>query len=514
MSVTNFSNRNIWLSFRKGILTACLACSIQFGFPVNPVNAQEIQVPAADSLLAPEFSRVHSAILDLVYSNPASNAIWSVSLRDSLGNEVIDVDASKMMRLASNSKLFTSAGILAGLGPDFRFETRIYADGYLDEDRWVGDIHIIGAGDPSIDKHFYNDDPLYVFNSLISQIQEAGINSISGSVFNNESLFDDIRYPRGWEWDDLSFYYAPEISALSFNRNCVDLTVRATGRPGDLPEISWFPFNTDYVTFINEQTITPRNLRFNENYARILGTNTILLRSSLPQGYLEKESLTISDPALFFGDSFIKASGQRGLEILGEPILKQNRQNTDSMRLLAVHESEPVSALIQRINRNSDNFYTEMLTKALAAYNLSVQGSTEAGLGLVMEQLETFGIGSGMIRMRDASGMAGANLSSASAVTLLLHNMSESEYAEAYKESLALAGYHGTMQNRFLRSPAMGSVYAKSGFIAGVRTLSGYITSESGNRYTYSFLTNNFITRVAQVDQVHEQFINLIYTEL
>ncbi|MCH8559055.1 MAG: D-alanyl-D-alanine carboxypeptidase/D-alanyl-D-alanine-endopeptidase, partial [Balneolia bacterium] len=334
---------------------------------------------------------------------------------------------------------------------------------------------------------------------------------IEGDVFGNEHLFDDVRYPRGWEWDDLSYYYAPEISALSFNRNCVDLTVRAVGQPGDRPQITWFPFNTDYVNFINEQLITPRNVRFNESYARILGTNTIMLRSTLPVGFLEKESLTITDPAHFFIDSFIKQASYRNLDWVGELIPDGNLRPWHQYTLLAEHESRPLAELLKRVNRNSDNFYTEMLTKALAAYTYESQGTTEGGLTLIEEQLRDLGIDVSTINKRDASGMAGANLASADKITDLLNRMQTSVYSDIWLDTLAKAGYNGTLENRFIDSPALGSLYGKTGFISGVRTLSGYLTTSSGQTLSYSILTNNFTSRVATVDAAHERIINTLY---
>lgn len=454
--------------------------------------------------------RIHSLIAQSV----TSDAVWAVSVRNEAGEELVTLNSRTPMRMASNSKLFITAALLHGLGPDFRFRTVLYGDGRLVDGVWLGDLHFAGSGDPSIDKHHYDDDAMYVFNSFIRQLRDQGITRITGDVFGNESLFDDIRYPRGWEWDDLSFYYAPEIGALSFNRNCIDLTVRAVGAVGDPPQITWFPFNTDYVTLINEQVITPRNVRFNESYARMLGTNTILLRSTLPQGFLEKESLTITDPALFFIDSFVKQADYSGIAWIGELIVDNQRRNWRGFRNLAEHHSEPLSVLLRRVNAHSDNFYTEMLTKALATYSLRVQGSTEAGLDQVTEQLNRLGLDTGQLRFRDASGMASANLGTAEVITSLLHAMQSSVYRAEWEETFSRAGFNGTLENRFITSPALGSLYAKTGFITGVRTLSGYLDTQSGERLRFSILTNNFTSRVAVVDQVHERIINLLWQEL
>ncbi len=486
----------------------------------NPTAAQQVQSLAeaeseSDTLTSGiDYLELNHRIRDLISFSDASNAVWTVSVRDSTGSSVIDIDAPMLMRIASNSKLFTSAAVMKGLGPDFRFTTRIYGQGELRDSVWYGDIHFAGSGDPSIDKHHYANDTLYVFNRMIDQLKEYGIRSIRGDVFANESLFDDIRYPRGWEWDDLSYYYAPELSALSFNRNCVDLVVRANGRPGESPDISWFPFNTDYVQFVNEQIITPRNVSFNEDYARLLGSNTIRLRSTLPVGYFETESLSISDPALFFADSFMKLAGKREIDWDGEIHLDTSRRVWSGYEELASHTSEPVRILLKRLNRNSDNFYTEMLTKALAAYTLDAQGTTEAGISLILEKLNELGVDTRYMRFRDTSGMAGANVASAAELTRLLWLMNESEYRYYWRQTLARAGFHGTVENRFIESPALGHLYAKSGFISGVRTLSGYITTKSGHELSYSILTNNFTSRVATVDAVHERIINLLYENI
>lgn len=462
----------------------------------------------------PQFHSVQAQVNVMLGQSPANQAVWGFSLRDDSGTEVLSHQSRTMMRTASNSKLFVSAALLDILGPETRFETFIFGDGELRDSTYYGSIFIVGSGDPSIDGSFYNDDRLYVFNSLIKQLKGLGIRHIQGDLHGNEALFDDIRYPRGWEWDDLSYYYAPEISALSFNRNCVDLTVRASGRPGEQPQISWFPFNTDYVTFVNEQYITPANVRFNESYARILGTNTIMLRSTLPVGMLETESLSISEPALFFIDTFKKQVENSGITWNGELIVENYARRWQEFDQLASHTSPKLSQLIRRINANSDNFYTEMLVKALSAYHLNITGTTSGGLEIISDWLVSKGFNASQFNFRDGSGMASANLSNAATLTELLHLMREHSYADVFNQSLAVPGQDGTLRNRFLRSPIMEHKSGKTGFISGVRTLSGYITTRSGNTYSYSILTNNFTNRVSAIDNVHQSVLELIYNEL
>ncbi|MCH8558688.1 MAG: D-alanyl-D-alanine carboxypeptidase, partial [Balneolia bacterium] len=154
-------------------------------------NASELSgAPSAS-----ETANVAQEIRSIIRGSQASNGVWAVSVRDERGQVIIDIDASTLMRTASNSKLFSSVAILKGLGPDFTFKTRIYGDGELIGDVWHGDIHIVGSGDPSIDGLFYDDDAMFVFNALIDQLKDHGISRIEGDVFGNEHLFDDVRYP-------------------------------------------------------------------------------------------------------------------------------------------------------------------------------------------------------------------------------------------------------------------------------------------------------------------------------
>jgi serine-type D-Ala-D-Ala carboxypeptidase/endopeptidase (penicillin-binding protein 4) len=112
----------------------------------------------------------------------------------------------------------------------------------------------------------FTNDPLFLFEKWYQVLDSLGIRQIDGNIVAYDGLFDDVPYPRGWEWDDLSYYYAPEINALSFNSNVVNLEVIADGEVGGTPQIQWYPFNTPYVDFVNEQVITPRTTRYNESY--------------------------------------------------------------------------------------------------------------------------------------------------------------------------------------------------------------------------------------------------------
>jgi len=197
------------------------------------------------------------------------NAHWSISIRDENGVELASHNSEKLMVPASNMKLITSAAILEELGPKFKYVTNIYGRGELVGRTWVGELHIAASGDPSINGDFYDDDNFHVFKQYAVQLRAAGIDSVRGLVFGNTSIFDGQHLPPDWDWYDLPFYYAAEIGPLCFNSNTVFLEVNTSGRPGTKPDITWFPFNTDYVTFKNNQLITAKGTTYRESYKRL-----------------------------------------------------------------------------------------------------------------------------------------------------------------------------------------------------------------------------------------------------
>jgi serine-type D-Ala-D-Ala carboxypeptidase/endopeptidase (penicillin-binding protein 4) len=122
--------------------------------------------------------------------------------------------------LASNMKLFTTATALSRLGPDTRIPTKVFHDGRIDAEGTLhGSLYLQGGGDPTLGTPtFYNG---YLAGlgtnifALKAQIRTAGIGSITGRLYADDTIFDrrrgvaDSRYAT-------SPYIGP-LSGLAFN---------------------------------------------------------------------------------------------------------------------------------------------------------------------------------------------------------------------------------------------------------------------------------------------------------
>lgn len=459
------------------------------------------------------FSQQFDHVRDIIDRSHASSAFWSVMVRDSNGEVIYDYNSEKLIRPASNLKLVTSAAFLEKMGSDYTFETTLYGTGEQDGNRWSGDLYIRGSGDPSINGKAY-DDPLFLFERWFSVLDSMGVHVVDGNIVGHDGYFDDVPYPRGWEWDDLSYFYAPEISALSFNMNVVDLEVLANGRPGSKPTITWFPFDTPYVQFVNEQQITPRGTRFDESYRRELGSNRIYLRSTLPEGYYETEPLSVHNPSRFFVDTFKRYLERQGIAVRGQLLLSREPVDWSAPGFseLDTHQSKPLHTMITRLNRESDNFYAEMLLKNLASIEYGVPGSTELGLKVVKNFMNTNGFDTTAVILRDASGMAPASLLRTSELNQFLYDVQSKPYFQYYVNSLSVGSINGTLRYRFHNNSVSDNFMGKTGFLSGVRSLSGYLDTRNGERLIVTIATNNYTVRTAVVDLIHERILNYFYS--
>lgn len=461
----------------------------------------------------PSKQDIPEAIRNLIVDNEANPAIWSINVWNSEGEEVFSFQPNLLMRPASNMKLVSSAAIMDYFGAESVIKTPLYGFGQQEGSIWKGDLIIRGMGDPSMDRHFYEEDPLEVLQNWVEALKKTGIRKVEGSIIGNDAYFDQEPYPSSWEWYDLSFYYAPQISALSFNGNCVELEVRAEGRVGELPTIDWYPFRTNYISFTNLQRITPKGSEYDEYYRRLPGSNNIVLRSTLPQGYLEQEELTVDEPTLFTADTFKKLLIQEGIEVSGPIAMEHNPRNFASSQysLIAEHQSPTMAEMLIHLNKESDNFYSEMLLKRMGADFKGEAGSTGNGVSAVRQFLAEAQIDTNLVLQYDASGLSNQNLISPRAITKLLFYMNQHPDGKAWKKGLPIAGVDGTLDYRFKNHPAYAKIQAKTGYISGARAISGYLQTSAGEELIFSMITNNFASKVRKVDEIHEQILAWLF---
>src|SRR6185369_2049126 len=298
------------------------------------------------------------------------------------GRVLFEENAAKLLRPASNMKLYTVAAALDRLSPDYRFSTSIYANTRPDA---LGVIHgnliIYGRGDPSIAARFNNGDYFKGINDLADRIAAAGVKRVEGDLVGDESYFVGPKYGSGWNWEDLTWYYGAEITPLTANDNALDLFVKPGAAIGQPALVSTGPPDP-LLTIVNKVVTSAKGARREISIHRGLGENAITITGTIP---LEDKGYTggigISHPGLLFVYLLRNSLAQKGVVITcksrttGEisqapsltdvPVAFQTGIPGPFQTEIATLQSPPFSIVAAQTLKPSQNLYTELILRTL-----------------------------------------------------------------------------------------------------------------------------------------------------
>ena len=329
---------------------------------------------------------------------------------------------------ASNQKLYTTAALLAGLGPSYRFQTRVALRGTQTGTRFDGNVYLIGGGDPSLSTPDFATNNLDGSGAniglLTMPLRARGIKRVTGRLVVDDSFLDEQRFVSAW----------------------------------------------------------PTRYRFDESPA--LGALTV------NQGYLGNRLYGKSSrrPDVRAGEVFRQLLRKRGIRIVGPTTSSTTPANAE---IVGVVESPPLTTLLRFMNRYSDNFTAETLLRDLGKIR-GGRGTTERGARTARQQLATLGVQVAQLRIADGSGLATSNTTTARNIADLLNILDlHAAHGEPWRWTLPVSGGPGTLERRLWRAPYRGRVKAKTGTVNQASALSGYVTRVNGRRYGFAIVTYN-----------------------
>ena len=192
------------------------------------------------------------------------------------------------------------------------------------------------------------------------------------------------------------------------------------------------------------------------------------------------------DPPLAAARTLTRLVRRAGIQVTGEPRV---RRVPSGFLLRYTEYSPPLSVVLRAMNKPSDNFFAETLTKGLGA-DFRGSGTTAAGTRVEGVFLQQCGIAGRQFRIYDGSGLSHPDKLTAAAVSRLLRVMYGRDDYRVYWSSLSVAGRDGTLADRMRGTRAHGNVHAKTGTLTGVSCLSGYVTTANGRPVVFSILMN------------------------
>jgi len=192
---------------------------------------------------------------------------------------------------------------------------------------------------------------------------------------------------------------------------------------------------------------------------------------------------TVDDPARAAAVAFKAALEAKGVDVVRSVRVAPA---PDSAVPFARVSSPALAFLVGRMNKQSDNFYAEMILKHLGA-QIRGAGTTYDGTRVVRTVLRERGVPLDGVRMADGSGLSVLDRLTARALAaLLISAWSDPAVKASFVASLPLAGVDGTLEDRMTSGPAYRHVRAKTGTTSTASSLSGYVR----RRFVFSILQN------------------------
>src|SRR5262249_41335721 len=479
--------------FRSRLLVAVTLCLL-LASPLEAAKKKTLEARISAVLAEPDMAR----------------GFWEIEIRSlTTGKLLFSQNAYRLFTPASNTKLFTTAAALALIGPDYRFRTSVETTGLLDKHgRLSGDLLLVGRGDPNLSgrelpydlRTQRNDHPIKVLEDLADSLVEKGVKYVDGDLVADDSYFAFERYGEGWSQDDLVWGDGAPVTALAINDNVVFVNILPADRPGDRAFVSIVPF-ADYYRVDNRIITTPAGTVRRIFFNREPGSTALTRWGEMPiDGQGANQALAIEDPAAFASELFRTLLEKRGVTVYGrqrahhtelaglstfsvtataeargggDELLRPSLPNQTTV--LASYESKPLIEDIRVINKVSQNLHAEILLRLLAREK-GTAPTVANGLEVLRGFTNKVGLANDQYVLYDGSGLSRQNLVTPHGIVTLLEYASKQTWGKDFRDTLPLAGVDGSLADRFKGSIAQGRVYAKTGSLGGVKTLSGYAT--------------------------------------
>lgn len=482
---------SLQLSLALLLVLSLAACAFRSGWVYPKLSSQQAkeisgQIDAAVARTDP----------DLTFGMKA------VSLKT--GEVFYEKNASHRFTPASNMKLLTAAAALHILGPYYRFKTSLYADSSFVSDTIPGNLYLRAGGDPDFT---YQD-----LNRMVANLELLDIKGVNGDIVVDPTEFDADHRGPGWMWDDVPYWYASPVSAMTLNDNCVVVHIVPGRSAGDTVRVRIDP-PTRYVSVkVGALTLQQDSVTAPIKVTRRwkTGENVIEIEGSVPAGSLpQSHVITVENPPLYAGTVLKELIEARGIRFQGR--VKVDTIPPDTL-LLSVHRSRPLYETVRNLLKYSDNLTAELLVKKLSSHTTDSAGTWESGLRIVKTFLQgEAGVDTTTLIMADGSGVSRYNLlSPVHLVQLLAWVHGNFKIFPEFSSSLPIGGGDGTLSSRMKTDTVRDRTRAKTGTLQGVSSLSGYLVTRDDEPLAFSIMMNGYVRESKRYRELQDEIVSIL----
>lgn len=391
---------------------------------------------------------------------------------DAQTGEVLEsIEGEVPLPPASVTKAVTALYALEALGPAYRFETRLLADGPIVDGVLNGNLILAGGGDPQL----VTDD----LAALATQLKDAGLTKVTGAFHVwGEAL------ARVDEIDESQldhFGYNPAIAGLNLNFNRVHFEWKRTG--------------SDYTVAMDARSetlrppVTVSRMRIVDRTSPVFAytdgggvDNWTVARRAL--GANGSRWLPVRYPALYAGEVFATLARGVGIDLPKATLVTAPPRG----ETIAVFQGEPLRDVLQDMLKFSTNLTAEVAgLAATTALSDQKRGMRTSAFGMTRWAADRAGIDASFV---DHSGLGDMSRISGNDMVQLLTAPNVRRQLHPILKPIAMLTEKGDRVPDF---PAQ--VHAKTGTLNFVSSLSGYLTTDAGRRLAFAFFAADLEAR-------------------
>ena len=474
--------------FRRLLLSILLLTMLTVGHAAPPAHLDT----AINDMIAGfrQQKSCRGAKIGILIRSLDDNALWYAKAAD------------KPFIPASTGKLVVTATALEFLPEDFRFSTRLYADGEIKDGVLQGNLILRGGGDPTITA-----DDLRTLAHALATGDEARhlppVHCITGRLILDDSAFPvpGTQWGEGWEKEDLPFYYAAPTSALCCNRNALLITVHGS-TPGAPATVTLTP-ETQFFTVVNH-TVTSTAVSTGAIGVTI-GRNRLTISGRVAPNAELTEKISVRDPDKFLAGLFRHALALEAITLQG-----QQTGLAQTKTLLAEHQSALLPDVIMTMLKESDNHTAEQLRWTLLSQLQCASPPAKRYLAILQDLAQRAGIAKRHLQMVDGSGLSRLSRLCPDDLVRLLTYMHQSPHYDALYQALPIAGVDGTLKKRMIGTPAAGNARMKTGTMRSVCTLAGYVTTAHGEHLVVAIFVNGYASKAAPARALQDHLVSYL----
>ena len=435
---------------------------------------------------------------------PRGASIGVAVLSGATGETLYARNALRPLVPASNAKIFTVGAALHWRGSNFAFETEVLAAGPLASGTLKGSLVLRGGGDPSL-----TTEDLW---GLVLDLEALGLRAVAGDLIVDDSAFDRVQAPAAGDARYGGRPYGAYTSALTSNFNTLAVEIAPGPRSGAPARVVTVPPMGDLRVENRTRTTSARGgtaavkVRLSESKEGGV-TGVVTVSGPVPPGGPPRRVWrAVDEPALLTGLLFKELL--RRADILLEGSVRRGRAQ-GGQRRLAVRKSPPLGVLLRDVGKRSNNLFAEQILKALSPEK---PGSTRAGLGSVMRWLAGIGIDTAGMKLADGSGLSRNNRVTAMQLARVLRASARNPRTGAeFRSAFAIAGTDGTLKRRL--GELKGRARGKTGYLSGVSTLSGWVTTRGGGESFFAILGNGIGPDPGPARALQDRIVRIIAEE-